>query len=760
MKPTTRRRTTLSVPIVLAALLIASSCKDENDGGACVDNATYFKEEIWVPILSQNCIQCHTTTGAAKDSDFILVTSDWGPDWLERNMEVVEEIAKRTYEGESWLVLKPTNTIEHGGGERISVGSEEYERFKTLIERIEDPVVCEDDGAAEADFFEGVVLLDEVATLRKASLSLVGRLPTETEEQRVRDGGFEALDAVLDEMMQTDAFYSRIEEIYNDYFLTDRYLSSGNGTPAIDLLDPEDYPNAYWFEDLPEGEYEVAARFANDAVAREALKLVSYVVKQGRPFSEILTADYMVVNPFSAKVYGVNASFEDEYDPNEWVEARLPGIPHAGVLSSHMMMNRFPTTPTNRNRHRSRKVFEFFLATDVQRLGDRPIDPTNIQDFNPTMNNPNCTLCHAIIDPVAGTFQNWDELGRYRPPEGGWFTDMRPPGFGDEVLPADQFDAGLPWLAQQIVQDPRFAASVVHIMFKGLSGQDPLREPTDTSAEDYLARVRAFEVQSEIFGEIANKFRDSDYDLRVVIKEIVKTPYYRAANAEPLDETRALELAEVGTGRLLTPEQLHRKIQAVTGYPWRRDADSDDYLLDLDWYRIFYGGIDSDTVVTRITEPNGIMANVAARMANEVSCWTTARDFVLPPAERRLFPFVEVSFEPEDENGFEVPAAAQAIRTNIQYLHQRMLGEYLELNDPEINRTYELFLSVWKDGRKGLADDTYDDFLPFQCRAIDDYWTGQELPDIQKIERDDRYTIRAWMAVMTYLMMDYRFLHE
>ncbi len=576
----------------------------------------------------------------------------------------------------------------------------------------------------------------------------------------MRDGGFEALDEVLDEMMQSEAFLARVEEIYSDYFLTDRYLSNGNGTPAIDLLDPEDYPNAYWFEDLPEGEYETALRFANDAVAREALKLVSYVVRNERPFSEILTADYMVVNPYSAKVYGVNASFQDENDPNEWVEARLPGIPHAGVLSSHMMMNRFPTTATNRNRHRSRKVFEFFLATDVQRLGDRPIDPTNIADFNPTMNNPNCTLCHAIIDPVAGTFQNWDEQGRFRPPEGGWYTDMRPPGFDDETLPAEQFTAGLPWLAGRIVEDPRFAASVVHIMFKGLSGQDPLREPTDTAAEDYLAKVRAFEVQSEIFGEIAQAFRDSDYDLRTVIKAIVKTPYYRAANAESLDEVRSLELAEVGTGRLLTPEQLHRKIEAVTGYPWRRNADGDDYLLDLDWFRIFYGGIDSDTVTTRITEPNGIMANVAARMANEMSCWTTARDFVLPPAERRMFPFVERSFEPEDDNGFEVPAAAQAIRTNIQYLHQRLLGEYLDLNDPEINRTYEVFLSVWKDGRKGVADGTYDAFLPFQCRAVEDFWTGQEFPDAEKIERDDRYTVRAWMAVVTYLMMDYRFLHE
>ena len=263
-----------------------------------------------------------------------------------------------------------------------------------------------------------------------------------------------------------------------------------------------------------------------------------------------------------------------------------------------------------------------------------------------------------------------------------------------------------------------------------------------------------------MFGQIATDFREGGYDLRQLIKDIVKTPYYRAANATELDELREMELAEVGTGRLLTPEQLHRKIVAVTGYPWRRDVDADDYLLDIDWYRIFYGGIDSDTVIERITAPNGIMANVAARMANEMSCWTTARDFVLPASERRLFPFVERSYEPEDGNGFEVPASAAAIRANIQYRHQRMLGEYLDLNDPEINRTYEVFLSVWKDGKKGLASGEYEDFLPSQCRAVTDYWTDADLPDDVRIERDETYTIRAWMAVMSYLMMDYRFLHE
>ena len=29
-----------------------------------------------------------------------------------------------------------------------------------------------------------------------------------------------------------------------------------------------------------------------------------------------------------------------------------------------------------------------------------------------------------------------------------------------------------------------------------------------------------------------------------------------------------------------------------------------------------------------------------------------------------------------------------------------------------------------------------------------------------RVQRDERYVVRAWMAVMTYLLSDYRFLHE
>lgn len=80
----------------------------------------------------------------------------------------------------------------------------------------------------------------------------------------------------------------------------------------------------------------------------------------------------------------------------------------------------------------------------------------------------------------------------------------------------------------------------------------------------------------------------------MIVKAIIKSPYYRATQGDP---TAPYEQEGVGTGRLLTPEMLNRKIAAVTGYRWRKTFEWEqqhDWLLED--YRLLYGGIDSEDV--------------------------------------------------------------------------------------------------------------------------------------------------------------------
>jgi hypothetical protein len=760
----TRSHHPLATSLALAALFGGAfglvGCKEEDD--LCVSTSEFFREKVWVPTLSAKCIACHTNSGQAKHSKLILQPSQV-PGYLDSNMKTMQDLARYSVEDTPLLLAKPAlRGVTHEGGMQLEPGSPEYAALEELLLRFDNPVECEDQ-INVGNYFDGVEQLNEVETLRKATLALVGRLPTQEEVEQVRDLGIDSLDPVLDAIFKEEAFFERLTEIYNDEFLTDRYY---NNTDAVGLLNGEKYPS-YWFDAITDqATRDQVARDTNKGLAREAINLVLHVVRNDRSYKEILTADYVMLTPYTAKSYNVQAKFKNENDPYETIEGKLPGVPHAGVLTSTVWLSRFPTTATNRNRHRARMIYKLFLATDVLKLGERPIDPTSIKTVNPTLNNANCAVCHAIVDPIAGTFQNFQAANNdYVPLEDTeqmtWFADMRLPGFGELPMPDDQVNSSEQWLAQQIVASDRFAQSAVNIVWKGLLGQDPLTEPFDASQPDYPQALEAFQVQDRVIQSIAAKFRDNGYNLKHVFREVIKTDYFRAKNiAGELDEERASEVASLGTAQYLTPEQLERKIEAVTGYPWAGGPNDTPVLLNMNEYRIFYGGIDSNSITERISDPNGIMANISIRMANEMSCIATARDFADDASDRLLFPYVEPGYLPEDMNQFAVPAVTDAIRANIQHLYEHVLGESYDINDPEITEAVNLFVTVWKAGRNAVIAGTEPVELPGPCRATSDFWTGKDLPDSQRITQDADYTIRAWMGVLTYMLSDYKFLHE
>ncbi len=715
----------------------------------CVDTRNYFEEEIWRPILSADCFGCHNPEGAAKDTDLVLQGNDY-PGYLEANYNTVQNVARLEIDGTSLLLLKPSADVEHGGARRFDKQSDSYAALTEMVERFDAPVQCVDDKDIEA-YFQGLVELDEEDTLRKAVFLLASRLPTPDEYDRVRGEGIDAVDEVLDEVLQEEAFYVRIREIYNDLMHTDALLA---GDDAIEALDPERFPDAEWYMLLPEEEQNENRDLANDAIAREPLLIIEHILREDRPFSDLITGDYTIVNPYSARSYSIPLDlFSDQNDPEEFVEYSFEDIPQAGVISTPAFLARYPSTPTNRNRHRSRMVYDFFFATDVMRLAARPIDVTSIADFNPTLHNPACNVCHNNIDPLAGALQNWTDEGWYRPPVEGWFPDMAPPGFADTMIPFEEKERALQWLTSELVQDDKFALATVYTLYSGLTGQEPLLEPLDADLPDYVHQIAAFEAQDYTFKQIASAFRDSNFDLRVAIKGLVKSPWFRAVSMErDPNARRTKELAPMGTARLLSPEALHRRIVASVGFGWQRNGT--DVLLST--YRFFYGGIDSIQTTTRLTELNGVMANIAERMANEVSCSATAFDFTRATDERLLFPKVELTDMPDSDAG------RTAIIENIVYLHQHLLGEKLDASDPEIQRTYALFEGVFGDGHADLLseDGDYSVALPSACRATVDRVTGEELAEGDSLLDDPDYTVRAWMAVVSYLLGDHRYLYE
>jgi hypothetical protein len=756
-----------SVCVVISVAVIG--CGNDRASEPCLSDKDFFEQKVWGEVMGATCVRCHTLAGpAAEQNARFLLQPPAFPSFLDVNFANVSEIAQIEISGTSELLLKPTGLVEHGGGALLEVGSKEYKILEEFVARSanpSDPESCPDQVVAGLD---QIVLLDGPHTLRKATIELVGRVPTQAEKDLIASAGDEgleaALDQVIDQVTTEPAFYDRNTELFNDVFLVDRFITfTGRAT---NLLNATDWPNAAntVFSLLPQLDRDRT----NLAVAREPIQLINHVIRQGRPFTEIVTADYTVVNPYSAALYGVSATFMDPTNVNDWREVKLSvnrpsGVapwPHAGVLSSPMWLNRFPTTPTNRNRHRARMVYRDFLATDILAIADRPIDAAVATAFlNPTREDPSCKVCHSQIDPIAGAFQKFGANDQeFWDPAVNWFPEMYPPGFEREVIPSSEFSRALPWLGARVATDPRFAVAVTRHVFKGLTGQTPLNYPA-TGDINFEAKRAAYVMQETVLSAITRSFVDSNYDFRTVVKGVIKSPYFRADNAvDVLDEPSAAMLADVGTARFMTPERLARKIQAVTGAPWARSTTDRRDNLTTD-FRIAYGGIDSDLITDRLTTPNGLMSGVAWRMANEVACNVTAWDFTRPAGERSLFPQIAITDMPEIM-GTASPDGEAKIRAGLVHLHEQVLGETLAPNHPEIDRSYQLWLDTWREGKAALAAMPAQASVNMLCRARNDQRTGAALPVPEQLDRDPDFTIRSWMAIITYLLSDYRFLHS
>ena len=659
---------------------------------------------------------------------------------------------------------------------------------------------------------EGLENLDARGTLRKAAMHLASRLPTAAEQALVDSQGEAGLDAALDLVLEDDSFYERLMSFYNEQLLTDKYITSNDENGALRLISSDDFEDVYWFNDdgdIEDNQRRCFQAVTNDALAREPLQLVRYLAMNNLPITDVVAADYILLNWYSLKSYSaelVSGENPDDafnratnqqqlaqqekywqcrdsretflpYDPNHYLPARITkstewsgtGLPHAGLLSSVMFLNRFPTTVTNRNRARASTVFDLFLDTDILAIeGSRPEDAIDLTSSNPTLENQACYSCHHIMDPVASSFQHWTDTGRYiqttaQTNDNNWSSaGIQSAGLAGVVAPLSGgnsvFSNLLSWLGQKIATDARYRRSVTRILYQGLTGTDTL-VATETSS---AAQQVAYDAQRTILDQIALDMQSQNFNIKVAVKGLIKSPYFRAT---ALTQSTDLVDADTGSSRLLEPGQLQKKLKSVLGASWS-DLDSANN-------QILFGGMDSDDVTTRIKDPNGIMVAMQQRMAVEMSCNTVAADFVrlrTPQDNKRLlFPYVSTDTVPKDKDGFELDSNISAIKHNIQYLHWRLLAEDVTANSDEVNQTYSLFEQVWHEGNQLLKDDALDNerysprpsaYLNWRCDAYEHPDTGLELSGQDRINRDENYAIRAWTAVVAYLLSDYRFVFE
>ncbi len=767
---------------------------------ACYDAQQSFEWELYGPVF-QRCIGCHNDFGLARQQGVALRLRFPGDaSYVEHNVELLTGYAMADVETAEagtlpMLLAKPTAQVAHVGGQVLDPGGPEAMLLASYIEKLRDPPSCADPSAdVAAEALESLTLASPRVTYARARFALTGEV-TQPEELDALDDTEEMLDQKLDELLESDGFLERVQEMYADWLQTDAYSSLVRGDELLNQLRSFDNRDYYLRECTPERNFncctpaeeaccitdaedpaqceEVFNTLAIDAVAREPMKLVEYLVDNDLPMTELLTANYGLVNPYSATIYGLTEGQKTELfddDPtNDADEFRVvsmvrttlssfgsgeqPGYPHAGVLTMPATLIRYPSSTSNQQRTRAaRVVLERMLAIPVMKLADFSTAtlPDDADLELATQEYPACTVCHAAIDPIAAHFKDFGGQGDYRPnrrirddhlPEASFLGLSAPP-----EVPGDP----TAWLGTQVAQHERFTLGVLLPVFADLIGAEVLTPPRDFSAPDYREQYLAYRMQQIEIERLRLQFA-GPFGLRVkpLVKAVIQGVFYRAEGGPEFDAQTASALATAGVGRgaLLTPEQLARKLESTTGFTYRRrlQPDGRDMFRSFREYRMMFGGTDWDSTPARYREPNAMAIRVAARMGNEMACLAVPQDFaVADPTARRLFRDVNWDYAPDAGQEAE-------IRTQIRRLHRLIVGEVAQ-DDPELDATYQL----WTQVRDAVASDRS---WGRNCDA-DASYTPEETPyptaTHNAIDADEP-NVRAWMAVVAYLLSDGRF---
>ena len=402
--------------------------------------------------MQSKCVNCHVAGGVSGHTRLVFVRSD-AADHETLNLQTFETFLNAVAdEGGGIYVLNKIQGVAHGGGEQVPVDSDDFTNMAHFLGLLGEEVATA--ALTPKTLFDTVMLASPRKTLRRAALIFAGRLPTDAEYAAVEHGDESVLRATVRGLMEGPQFHEFLLRASNDRLLTDRQaiVITPDTGHLLDFAD-EHYLRAkaaYDSGDRDSREFHDWYDRVQFGFRRAPLELIAYVVENDRPYTEILTADYIMANPLAAKAYGASTRFDDPADVHEFRKSRIttyyrkgdgfetesdpfvmagrvlnPGslrthYPHAGILNTNAFLIRYPSTATNRNRARSRWTYYHFLGLDIEKSASRTTDPVALADTNnPTMNNPACTVCHSILDPVAGAFQNYGDDGYYKDKWGG-----------------------------------------------------------------------------------------------------------------------------------------------------------------------------------------------------------------------------------------------------------------------------------------------------------------------------------------------------
>ena len=166
-----------------------------------------------------------------------------------------------------------------------------------------------------------------------------------------------------------------------------------------------------------------------EAFQTETQLFLESQLREDRPVTELLTADYTFVNERLARHYG----FEGVYG-SHFRRVRQPDTRRAGLLGQGSVLTVTSYAHRTSPVVRGKWLLENILGAPpppppanipALRENDEKGKPTSVRErLEEHRNNPICSSCHARMDPLGFALENFDAMGKWRTlGEGGTAID-------------------------------------------------------------------------------------------------------------------------------------------------------------------------------------------------------------------------------------------------------------------------------------------------------------------------------------------------
>ncbi len=438
-------------------------------------------------------------------------------------------------------------------------------------------------------------------------------------------------------------------------------------------------------------------REVHEGLVEAPLRLIERVVTEGRPYTEIVTADWLLVSHPYAIVHGLPFDPEGE----SWQETRWgDGRPRAGILSDSELWRRHRSAGSNFHRGRANVVSTVLLCEDFA-TRDVPVEggidlSDELAVAEAVRTQSTCIGCHQAMDPLAGFFWGFRHQLKARAIRTAYDMDCQWPTDDPEPLPGphgSQDDFCYPlrfyqpelendWIDWELRAPSYFGTPATDLADVGQLIASDHRFATCTTRRfwSWFAQQPVEDVDTALVDELTAELVGSGFDARALVRAIMLHPQFLAKD-----------------GALTTrPEQLARTMADLTEFRWDVQPDGpncgtecwgsvDLTVSDRYGFRAMAGGIDGITVLTPTHSPTPVRQLALERLASEAAANVVYNDALRDPQERHLLELV--SFATSDSEAL--------VRDQIVALHLRISAQVIEPDSPQADQAYALWRKVF-----------------------------------------------------------------